>query len=224
MFVMFVSSNVVVPVEDIILRTCVVLWSLVSSRFMVNMAACPLHGTCNFKTAKCYFCFLCSLRKIYVFIVNIYLSQQIHLFLCLVYLLLPRKLGHDHVTTLGQQCSQVNICYSCDHLLSLKNSVSSISYSVCATINSLGIHASNHLCLTRKSRKRHRRRGSKTDHIQQIKVVPISSSRTPNLKANTALNRANLINVPILQSFSESRFSNNSLRIGCFNARSIGHS
>ena len=50
------------------------------------------------------------------------------------------------------------------------------------------------------------------------------SSRTPNLKTNSALNRANLINIPILQSFSESRFSNNSLRIGCFNARSIGPS
>ena len=125
----------------------------------------------------------------------------------------------DHVIS-----SQVKIFYSRDHLLSLKNSISPISYSLCATISSLGIHASNHLCITRKSRKRHRRRRSNIGQIQQITVVPISSSRTPNPKTNIALNRANLINIPILQSFSESRFSNNSLRIGCFNARSIGPS
>ena len=48
--------------------------------------------------------------------------------------------------------------------------------------------------------------------------------RNPNPKASNTLNRANLIIVPILQSFSESHFSNDSLRIGCFNARSIGPS
>jgi len=195
---------------------------------MVNMAACPLHGTCNFKTAKCYFCFSCIFCKMYVFIVNMYMSRHIDLFFCLLYLLLPSKRGHDHVITLGQQSSQVKICYSRDHLLSQKNSVSPIPYSLCAQISSLGIPASNHLCITRKSRKRHRKRHrkrrSKISPILQIKVVPISSSRTPNRIVNSALTRANLINVPILQSFSESHFSNNSLRIGCFNARSIGPS
>ena len=146
----------------------------------------------------------------YVFIVNMYMSQHINLFFRLAYLLLPRKLGHDHVITLGKKSSQVKIFYSRDHLLSLKHSISPIAYSLCATISSLGIHASNHLCIMQKSRKRHRRRRSKIGQIQQITVVPISSSRTPNLKTNNALNRANLINIPILQSFSESRFSNNS--------------
>ena len=202
---MLVPSNVDVPVDDVILRKCVVYWCFVFGRLQhfANMAACPLHGACNFKTAKCYLCFSCSFREIYVFIVNMYMSQQINLFL---YLLFSRKHGHDHVITLGQQSSQVKLCYSRDHLISLKNSISPISYSLCATISSLGIHASNHLCITRKSRKRHRRRRSNIGQIYQITVVPISSSRTPNPKANSALNRANLINIPILQSFSESRF------------------
>ena len=177
---MLVLSNMDVPVDDIILRKCVVLWSFILNQFehMVNMATCPLHGACNFKTAKCYFCFSCSFHKIHVFIVNMYMSQHINLFFCLAYLLLPRKLGHDHVITLGQQSSQVKIFYSLDHLLSLKNSISPISYSLCATISSLGIHASNHLCITRKSRKRHRRQRSKIGQIQQITVVPIALSRT----------------------------------------------
>ena len=165
---MLVSSNVDVPVDDIILRKSFVLWSFFFNQIehTVNMAACPLHGACNFKTVKCYFCFSCSFRKMYVFIVNMYMSQHINLFFCLAYLLLPRKLGHDHVITLGQQSSQVKIFYNRDHLLSLKNSISPISYSLCATISSLGIHASNHLCITQKSRKRHRRRRSKIGHIQ----------------------------------------------------------
>ena len=37
-------------------------------------------------------------------------------------------------------------------------------------------------------------------------------------------NRANLITVPILSSLSDSRFSNNSIRISLFNARSISTS
>ena len=152
---MLVSSNLEVPIYDIILRKCVVLWSFVFNQFehMVNMAARPLHGTCNFKTAKCYFCFSCIFCKMYVFIFNMYMSQHIDFFFCLVYLLLPSKRGHDHVITLDQQSSQVKICYSRDHLLSLKKSVSPISYSLCVTISSLGIHASNHLCINRKSRK-----------------------------------------------------------------------
>ena len=155
--VMLVPSNVDVPVDDVILRKCVVYWCFVFGRLQhfANMAACPLHGACNFKTAKCYFCFSCSFREIYVFIVNMYMSQQINLFL---YLLFSRKLGHDHVITLRQQSSQVKLCYSRDHLISLKNCISPISYSLCATICSLGIHAPNHLCILWKCRKRHRRR------------------------------------------------------------------
>ena len=53
---------------------------------------------------------------------------------------------------------------------------------------------------------------------------PYTPSRSRNLKVSSTLIRANLINVPILPTFSVSRFSNNSLRIDCFNARSIGPS
>ena len=55
----------------------------------------------------------------------------------------------------------------------------------------------------------------------------VISSRFPkltDLKASSKTNRVNLINVPILSSPSESRFSNNSIRISLFYARSIGTS
>ena len=45
-----------------------------------------------------------------------------------------------------------------------------------------------------------------------------------NLKASSKTNRVNLINVPILSSPSASHFSNNSIKISLFNARSIGTS
>ena len=105
-------------------------------------------------------------------------------------LLFSRKLGHDHVITLGQQSSDVKICYSRDHLLSLKNSILPISYSLCATISCLGVHASNQLCVKQKSRKCHPRPRSKIGQIYQIQVVPISSSRSSNLKASSTLIRA----------------------------------
>ena len=154
---MLVPSNVDVPVDDVIIRKCVVLWCFVfgRSQHFVSLAECPLHGACNFKTAKCYLCLSCSFREIYVFIVNMYMSQQINLFL---YLLFVRKHGHDHVITLGQQSSQVKLYYSRGHLISLKTCTSPISYSLCSTICSLGIQAPNHLCILRKCRKRHRRR------------------------------------------------------------------
>ena len=113
----------------------------------------------------------CSLFSLYVFVlINAYVVHRLNMLTQFLPLLFAARLyqnktvtpilnfnvnASDHVITLGQQSSQVKIFYSRDHLLSLKNSISPISYSLCATIISLGIHASNHLCITRKLRKRH---------------------------------------------------------------------
>ena len=49
----------------------------------------------------------------------------------------------EHVLKLGQQFSVDKIGYSRDDLLSLNNSISPTSNSLCAAINILGIHASS---------------------------------------------------------------------------------
>ena len=85
--------------------------------------------------------------------------------------------------------------------------------------------AESQLCIRRKSRKRNRKRISKIVKIQPIQVVIWSRlPKLTNLKASSKPNRANLINVPILSSLSESQFSNNSIRISLFKARSISTS
>ena len=85
--------------------------------------------------------------------------------------------------------------------------------------------AESQLCIRRKSRKRNHKRLSKNGQIHPIQVVILSRfPKLTNLKTSSKPNRANLINVPILSSLSESRFSNNSIRISLFNARSIGTS
>ena len=73
--------------------------------------------------------------------------------------------------------------------------------------------------------KKNRKRLSKNGQIHPIQVV--ISSRFPkltNLKASSKTNRVNLINVPILSSLSESRFSKKTIRIFLFNALSISTS
>ena len=145
---------------------------------LVNMAACPLNRACNFKTAKCYR-FSCSFHEIYVFIVNMYMSQQINLFL---YLLFLREHGHGHVITLGQQSSQVKLYYSCGHLISLKNCISPF-HTLCVLQYAVLVFKPQTTCVY--CGKRHRRHRSKIiGQIQQIQVVHISSSSTPNPKAS----------------------------------------
>ena len=151
----------------------------------------------------------------------------VSLFFCHFYILISASMQLDayRVTELGQHSCVDKLHYSRDDLQSLNISISRISNSLCAKINSLGIHALSHLCIRRKSRKWNRKRLSKNGQTHPIQVV--ISSRFPkltNLKASSITNRVNLINVPILSSLSESRFSNNSIRISLFNAHSIGTS
>ena len=109
------------------------------------------------------------------------------------------------MTELGQQSIVDKLHYRGYDLLSLNISILPNSNSLCATINSLGIHASSQLCIRWKSRKQNRKRISKKGKIQPIQVV-ISSRflKLTNLKASSKPNRANLINVPILLSLYES--------------------
>ena len=194
--------------------------------FFVNSTACimpcPLHRNYAVDTVKCYFCFSHSFYEMYVSIVNMYQLLLVSLFFRHFYLSISASIQLDayHVTELGQHSCVVKLHYSRDDLQCLNISISPISNSLCATITSLGIHASSHLCIRRKSRKQNRKRLLKNGNIHPIQVV-ISSrfSKLTNLKASSKTNRVNLINVPILSSLSESRFSNNSIRISLFNAR-----
>ena len=193
---------------------------------VVGISRCPLHGKCAVNSAKCYICFSYRFREMYVSIASMYLSQLVSLFLChfSASISVPSQLI-DHATKLGHHCSGDKICYSRDALLSFNTSISSTSNSLCATINSLGIHASGLICIGRKSRRRNRKRILKNGQVNPIQVL--ISSRFPNsstLKVSSKLNRANLITVPTLSSLFESQFSNHSLRLSLFNARSIGTS
>ena len=193
---------------------------------MVSISSCPLHMNFAVDTAKCYFIFSRSFYEMSVSIVNVYQSLLVTLFYRHFYLLISASIQFaDRVIQLGQHARVDQFHYSRDDLLSLNISISPISNSLCATVNSLGLHASNQLCFRRKSRKRNHKRTSEKGQIHSIQVL--ISSRSPKLtnrKASGKPNRANLINVPILSSLSESRFSNNSIRISLFNARSIGTS
>ena len=123
------------------------------------------------------------------------------------YLLISASTQFDvyRVTELGQHTCVDKLHYSRDDLQSMNISISPISNSLCVKINSIGIHASSHLCIRPKTRKRNRKRLSKNGNIHPIHVL-ISSrfQKLTNLKASSKTNRVNLINVPILSSLSES--------------------
>ena len=148
---------------------------------VVSITSCPLHRNCPVDTVKCYFCFSRSFYEMYVSIVNIYQSLLVSLFFRHFYLLISASAQLDayRVTELGQHSFVDKLRYSRDDLQSLNISISPISNSLCAKINSLGIHASSHLCIRRKSRKRNRRRLSKNGNIYPIQVL--ISSHFPKL-------------------------------------------
>ena len=134
---------------------------------MVSITSCPLHRNCPVDTVKCYFCFSRSFYEMYVSIVNVYQSLLVSVFFCHFYLSISAAIQFDayRVTELGQHSYVDKLHYSRDDLQSLNISVSPISNSLCAKINSLGIHASSHLCIRRKSRKRNRKQLSKNGNI-----------------------------------------------------------
>ena len=102
-----------------------------------------------------------------VSIVNMYQSLLVSLFFRHFYILISASIQLDayRVTELGQRSCVDKLHYSRDDLQSLNISISPISNSLCAKVNSLGIHASSHLCIRRKSRKRNRKRISKKGKI-----------------------------------------------------------
>ena len=116
---------------------------------------------------SCYFCFSRSFYEMSVSIVNMYQSLLVSLFFRHFYILISASIQLDvyRVTELGQRSCVDKLHYSRDDLQSLNISISPISNSLCAKINSLGIHASIHLCIKRKSRKRNRKRLSKNGQI-----------------------------------------------------------
>ena len=95
---------------------------------MVSITSCPLHEKCAVDTAKCYFCFSCSVHEMYVVIVNLYLSQLVSLFSGHFYLLTSAsiQLDADRVTELGQHSCVDKLHYSSDDLQSLNISISPI--------------------------------------------------------------------------------------------------
>ena len=171
---MFVPSNVNVSVAEILWKFSV-WWCFVFCQLhsVVSITSCPLHRNCPVDTVKCYFCFSRSFYEMYVSIVNMYQSLLVSLFFRHFYLLISASIQLDvyRVTELGQHSCVDKLHYSRDDLQSLNISISPISNSLCATINSLGIHASSKLCIRRKSRKRNRKRISKKGKIHPIQVV-----------------------------------------------------
>ena len=147
---MFVPSNVNVPVAEILWKFSV-CWCFVFCHLhsVVRITSCPLHRNCPVDTVKCYFCFSRSFYKMYVSIVNMYQSLLVSLFFRHFYLLIWASIQLDayRVTELGQHSCVVKMHYSRDDLQSLNISISPISNSLCAKINSLGIHSSSHLCI-----------------------------------------------------------------------------
>ena len=100
---------------------------------------CPLHRNCAVDTVKCYFCFSRRFYEMYVSIDNMYQSLLVNLFFCHFYLLIlvSTQLDAYRVTELGQHPCVDKLHYSRDDLQSLNISISPISNSLCATINSL---------------------------------------------------------------------------------------
>ena len=145
---MFISSNVNIPVVDILWKSGV-SWYFVFCQLhsVVSITSCPLHRNCPVDTVKCYFCFSRSFHEMYVSNVN--MSLFISLFSRHFDLLILASIQHDAdcVIELGQHSCVNKLHYSRDDLLSINNSISPISNSLCTTINSLGIHASSQLCI-----------------------------------------------------------------------------
>ena len=151
-FVMFISSNLSLRFFGYLVFGGIMCF--------VNSTAWSVLQDVRFtgvNSAKCYICFSCRYREMYVSIASMYLSQLISLFSChfSASISVPSQLI-DHATKLGHHCSGDKICYSRDALLSFNTSISSTSNSLCATINSLGIHASSLICIGWKSRRRNR--------------------------------------------------------------------
>ena len=113
------------------------------------------------------FLFFTSFYEMYVSIVNMYQSLLVSLFFRHFYILISASTQLDayRVTELGQRSCVDKLLYSRDDLQSLNISISPISNFLCAKINSLGIHASGHLCIRQKSRKQNRKRLSKNGQI-----------------------------------------------------------
>ena len=144
---------------------------------MVSITSCPLYRNCAVNTIKFYFCFSRSFHEIYVSIVNMYWSLLVSLFFHHFYLLISASIQLDvyHMTELGQHSCIDKLHYNCDDLQSLNIYISPISNSLCATINSLGIHASSKLCIRWKSRKRNPKQISEIDKIHSIQVIIFQS-------------------------------------------------
>ena len=109
-------------------------------------------GTVQSVPVKCYFCFSRSFYEMYVSIVNMYQSLLVSLFFRHFYLLVLASIQLDayRVTELGQHSCIDKLHNSRDDLQSLNISISLISNSLCAAINSLAIHASNRLYIRQK--------------------------------------------------------------------------
>ena len=93
----------------------------------------------------CYFCFSRSFYEMSVSIVNTYQSLLVSLFFRHFYILISASIQFDayRVTELGQNPCVDKLHYSRDDLQALNISILPMSNSLCATINSLGIHASS---------------------------------------------------------------------------------
>ena len=115
------------------------------------------------------FLFSRSFHEMFVSIVSMSQSLLV-IFFRHFYFLISASIQLDayRVTELGQHSCIDKLHYRRDDLQSLNISISPISNSLCATINSLEIHASSHLCIKRKSRKRNRKRLSKKGQIHPI--------------------------------------------------------
>ena len=103
--VMFIPSNVIVPVVEILWKFSV-WWYFVYCHHnsVVSITSCLLHRNCAVDTIKCYFCFSRSFYEMYVSIVNMYRSLLFSLVFRHFYLLISASIQLDayRVTELGQ--------------------------------------------------------------------------------------------------------------------------
>ena len=61
--VMFISSNVNVPVAEILWKFGVWWYFFCQLHSVVGITSCPLHGKCAVDKTRCYFCFAFSFMK-----------------------------------------------------------------------------------------------------------------------------------------------------------------
>ena len=105
LIVMFIPSNVNVPVAEILWKFSVWCYFVFCQFHSVDsITSCPLHRNCPVDIVKCYFCFSRSFHEMYVSIVNMYQSLLVSLFSRQFYLLIWASIqpDADHVTELGQ--------------------------------------------------------------------------------------------------------------------------